>query len=81
MGMRTDAEYRAMGIPNQSPFDWRVDSVPLTRKQIYMKERWKKQMAERGQTTNSVKKAQITRQNPTVDLSAYSVTSSEKAPR
>lgn len=81
MSLRTDAEYRALGLPNQSPFDWRVEPEQLTREQIYARKRWREKLAKQGKSQDSIKKALITRENPTVDLSAYNISNSERASR
>ena len=79
MSLRTDTDYKRMGIPNQSPFDWRVEPEPLTRAQIYAKQKYQKKIA--GRTPAETLKAQITRKNKTVDLSAHSSSKSERASR
>ena len=70
-----------MGIPNASPFDWRVEPERLTNKQIYARKRWREKLSKQGKSQIEIQKAQITRKNPTVDLNAYGITNSERAAR
>lgn len=81
MSFRTDAEYRAMGIPNASQFDWRVEPERLTNKQIYARKRWREKLSKEGKSQAAIQKALLTRENPHVDLSAYGITNSERAGR
>lgn len=79
MSIRTDSDYKRMGIPNQSPFDWRVEPEQLSKAQIYAKQKYQKKLA--GRTPAETLKAQITRKNKLVDLAAHSISKSERAPR
>lgn len=74
MCIRTEAEYRALGIPNQSPFDWRLQPV-------YVPQKRKKANPDQVAARREQIKQQILRENRFVDIHAYGLSNSEKAPR
>lgn len=76
MSIRSEGEYRALGIPNQNPFDWKADPVVVVTKRKH-----KKVVPEQVAARREAIKKQLLRENLFVDLNAYRLSNSERAGR